>query len=247
MSKRKSTNQLMRNNVARASISLRLAMGLFCAALLSSCADMDAGTVEVNEAQQAIGDFWRSCSSIQLKNQCDRNSYGNLGALCRREDGSINGEAWWNLDNELGNEDGHLVPGSKGFSNSCEKIRLIGAIPLLRADCSSQSGALIANEFPLNVCIANRNGDLHWVCGSAIEGRNLCPRDTPSGWERGRVSWINAAKGFGYIATSTGPAFVHLGCVGDVFRSLRDDMEVWVTSSWTAKGHQITGVSLTAP
>lgn len=126
---------------------------------------------------QADGDFQAACWNIRLKNQCDRNSYCNLGATCRRREGGfVNTEAWWNLDNEIGNVNGVLFDGVDGFSQSCDSIRLedAGGRWWLLATCNGEQGNRVDTRFDLTMCLANDDGNLKWVCNTDLVPRGVC-------------------------------------------------------------------------
>ncbi|WP_425460046.1 CVNH domain-containing protein [Exilibacterium tricleocarpae] len=110
------------------------------------------------------GGFDRSCWNIRLKNSCTYQHYCNLGATCKRKNGTANAEAWINLTNHIGNSDGYLARNSSGFSSTCQEVQLSGT--RLDAICIRRSGQL-AEQYSaagLADCIANRDGNLVWSC-----------------------------------------------------------------------------------
>ncbi len=64
--------------------------------------------------------------------------------------------------------------------------------------------------------------------------------------EKGTVKWFNAAKGFGFIARSTGEdVFVHFRSIqGDGYKSLNDGDSVEFDVETGPKGLQATNVSV---
>lgn len=59
----------------------------------------------------------------------------------------------------------------------------------------------------------------------------------------GRVKWFNEAKGYGFIETAEGDAFVHYSAIqADGFRSLREGQEVELDVIQGPKGPQAAKV-----
>jgi len=106
--------------------------------------------------------FKATCENIRLTNHCDGNSYCNLGASCKRRDGSWNEGAWINLYNYVGNNDGHLVFGDGAFSLTCFNIKVENAF--LSGTCWNMAGGTGGNPLNLNACISNEDGNLIWSC-----------------------------------------------------------------------------------
>lgn len=65
------------------------------------------------------------------------------------------------LDTILGNADGSFCTPGSSFSHSASGIRLAAAV-MLRADLKSKSGDWKTKTLDLNLCIANKNGDLKY-------------------------------------------------------------------------------------
>jgi hypothetical protein len=147
---------------------------LFPVVTLSACT-MGVDGAEDPPSQEAqlaasplLGGFTASCWSIRLTNSCNQNSYCNLGASCRRIDGSTNDGAWWNLDNAISNENGWLRPYGNRFSETCTMIQLTsgrGPGVELFAFCKV-GGTWNPSYLQLDDCLENIDGNLFWTCAT---------------------------------------------------------------------------------
>lgn len=147
----------------------------FCAVVLigavtiAGCAVLDEPTDDGEQVSTHTsnlgGGFAASCTNIRVTNACDYNSYCNLGAWCKRNDGSVNFGAWWNLDNTIWNNNAILnMGGGGGFSQSCQGISITN-LSWLTASCRDVSGGIpFSSSTNLNDCLTNWDGELHWTC-----------------------------------------------------------------------------------
>ncbi|KAF9894871.1 hypothetical protein FE257_004492 [Aspergillus nanangensis] len=86
-----------------------------------------------------------------------------LVAICNNEEGSgLTSEI--QLDDFLGNKDGHFVWGGKNVTQTSRNLRLIregpSRLPILHADLQNSSGKYVGADCHLHEGIININGEL---------------------------------------------------------------------------------------
>ncbi|KAG9196017.1 hypothetical protein G6011_01138 [Alternaria panax] len=88
-----------------------------------------------------------------------------LRARLQRADGEWN-DAEIDLNQHIGNENGHFVWDGEGFSHSAEEIHFAlegdGDVPVLRASLRDEDGNLETRDINLGERIINHDGNFHY-------------------------------------------------------------------------------------
>jgi hypothetical protein len=140
-----------------------------CSGGVNPQADGDPTAVGAQEPTTKLhaqgGGFSHSCSDVRLTNNCNDNTYCNLGATCGDGRGGYNSGAWINLDNWVTNNNGYWgwIRGGGGFAGSSNNIGAgVGG-------CSPDGPNVCPDLLPINSCEENYSPDFNYSCGGGSD------------------------------------------------------------------------------
>jgi len=104
--------------------------------------------------------FAQTCEKITI-------SKGVLSAQCTKADGKHTVHSSIALNDYIGNKDGQLTWGGKGFSHHAVDVH-VNALGVLSAKLKGPGDKLIESKLDLNTHIRNHDGVLEPIAGAAV-------------------------------------------------------------------------------
>lgn len=105
-------------------------------------------------AHALSGDFSKTCTNVQIQG-------ATLVAQCQTNAGTWI-QSSLDLDNHIGNHEGHLVGNAKNFSQTCSNTTITQGRVLV-TNCETTAGPILRTTYDLDSSVANIDGNLRWV------------------------------------------------------------------------------------